>query len=57
MDVRKMSFSDGEFNIVFDKGTLDSIFCAESSTIQINKALNEIHRVLNHRGIYICISN
>ncbi len=33
MDVRKMKFEDFFFDCVIDKGTLDSLFCLESSTI------------------------
>jgi hypothetical protein len=31
MDVKKMSFEDNSFDIVFDKGTLDCVFCLESA--------------------------
>lgn len=57
MDVRQMELQDGSFNAVLDKGTVDSILCGEASTLNIQKALNEIARVLDSKGIFICISH
>ncbi len=57
MDVLDMSdFKQGEFNIVIDKGTLDSILCGDNSEPNALKMLSEIYRVLSPNGIYICIS-
>lgn len=49
-------FSDGEFNIVIDKGTLDSILCGENANPLADKMINEIYRVLDKNGVFICIS-
>jgi ubiquinone/menaquinone biosynthesis C-methylase UbiE len=57
MDVRSMDLMDGRFNIVLDKGTLDCILCGEASTLNVQKALNEISRVLDNKGVFICISH
>jgi SAM-dependent methyltransferase len=54
MDVRKMTFPDGDFQAVIDKGTLDSIFFAGEP--EVISALSEISRVLKKRGVYICLS-
>jgi len=57
MDVLDMSENkQGEFNVVLDKGTLDSILCGDNSTPNAEKMLSEIHRVLAPNGIYICIT-
>jgi ubiquinone/menaquinone biosynthesis C-methylase UbiE len=57
MDVLDMSdFKQGEFNVVLDKGTLDSILCGDNSTPNAEKMLSEIHRVLAPNGIYICVT-
>ena len=45
-----MSLQDSSFDVVVDKGTLDSILCGEASTLNVQKALNEIARVLNSKG-------
>ena len=56
MDVRQMSFEDGMFDAVIDKGTFDSILCGDGSGPNAEQMLNEIHRVLSPNGVYICIS-
>ncbi|KAF4696120.1 hypothetical protein FOZ60_002350 [Perkinsus olseni] len=57
-DCRALEFSDGMFDVVIDKGTLDSILCGEGSSQNAQKMLSEISRVLNpSKGVYICISH
>jgi ubiquinone/menaquinone biosynthesis C-methylase UbiE len=57
MDVLDMSeFKSGDFNVVVDKGTLDSILCGDNSEPNAHKMLSEIYRVLNPNGTYICIT-
>ena len=51
-----MEFEDGSFDLVLDKGTLDCVLCGDNSTVNTEKAINEIYRVLSNNGIYICIS-
>lgn len=57
MDVKSMDLQDGTFQLVLDKGTLDSVLCGEASTLNVQKALNEISRVLDTKGVFICISH
>ena len=54
MDVRKMSFPDGDFQAIVDKGTLDCLFYLGESDVMT--AMAEISRVLKKRGVYVCVS-
>jgi ubiquinone/menaquinone biosynthesis C-methylase UbiE len=54
MDVRKMTFPDGNFQAVIDKGCLDCLFFAGETDVLA--ALTEIARILKGRGVYLCIS-
>ncbi|XP_058793465.1 eEF1A lysine and N-terminal methyltransferase homolog isoform X2 [Phymastichus coffea] len=58
MDATKMTYSDGKFSVVLDKGTLDALMSDtnESTIASTTKYLNEIKRVLKNNGRYICIS-
>ena len=57
MDVMNMKdFQSNEFNVVIDKGTLDTILCGDNSEANVEKMLQEINRVLKSNGVYICIS-
>lgn len=57
MDVLDMSeINSGDFHVVLDKGTLDSILCGDNSVSNAEKMLSEVYRVLNANGVYICIT-
>lgn len=57
MDVMNMKdIPNAEYNVVLDKGTLDSILCGDNSEENCEKMLLEINRVLKPNGIYICVS-
>ena len=57
MDVLDMSeFQIGEFNVVLDKGTLDSVLCGDNSVPNAEKMMQEIHRILAPNGVYICVT-
>lgn len=58
MDVLSMKdhFQGGDFNVVIDKGTLDTILCGDNSEANVEKMLMEINRVLKPNGVFICIS-
>jgi len=57
MDLRAMEFPEGAYNVVIDKGTLDSVLCGEGSTLNVQKMLMEVSRVLDSKGVYILISH
>ena len=42
------------FNFVIDKGTLDSLVCAETN--KVSKMLENVHSLLMPRGIFVCVS-
>merc|ERR1711881_485963 len=50
-------FPDGVFNVVMDKGTIDSILCGEGSTHNAHKTLMEVSRVLSPNGVYVAVSH
>lgn len=56
MDVLDMKFKNGEFDIVLDKGTLDSVLCGDNSAPNVEKMLSEVYRVLSPNGIYVCVT-
>merc|ERR1719240_1074659 len=57
MDGRAMELPDGNFNVVVDKATLDSVLCGEGSTHNAQKMLQEVSRVLQPNGVYLCVSH
>merc|ERR1711924_180648 len=60
MDCRSMEFPDGVFNVVLDKGSLDSILCGEGSTHNAQKPMMGMTASLasddkdNVHYIYVC---
>ena len=56
MDVRQLTYDDGSFDAIIDKGTFDSILCGDGSGPSADQMLSEIHRVLAPNGVYICVS-
>ncbi|XP_069823714.1 eEF1A lysine and N-terminal methyltransferase isoform X2 [Dendropsophus ebraccatus] len=58
MDATQTSFSDGHFQAVLDKGTLDAILTdTDAATLETTtKLLTEIGRVLQCGGRYVCVS-
>jgi ubiquinone/menaquinone biosynthesis C-methylase UbiE len=60
MDACNMEFSDGYFNIVFDKGTTDALLSHGEEEIGTNPKLqelmSEVYRVLKPGGIFCLIS-
>lgn len=57
MDVRKLEFQSDRFDLVFDKGTLDSILCGDDAEVSAAKAISEIARVLVPGGVFIMVSH
>lgn len=58
MDALNTTFSNDEFNVVLDKGTLDALMPDDSEeTIErIDKYFSEIKRLLKLGGRFVCIS-
>ena len=56
MDVREMSYSDGQFGSVVDKGTLDCLFFLDETNEQVTKMLKEVSRVLKPGGRYVVVT-
>jgi len=58
MNVKEMTFDDGAFSVVLDKGTLDAIYShdSEEMVIEVEKMFAEILRVLKVGGRYICVT-
>jgi len=46
MDARELKFPDESFDVIIDKGTLDSVLCGEETVRNSATMLAEIHRVL-----------
>jgi len=54
MNVTDLKFPDGSFDLAFDKGTLDALFCA-AVDVDLQKMIENVYRILRpSRGIY-CI--
>ena len=56
MDACDMNFDNGNFDIVIDKGTLDSILCSDESSHNANRCVAEINRILQPNGSLFCVS-
>ena len=55
MDCTKMDFPNNSFEYIFEKGTIDALYCSESSS-NVLKVLGEIARILKPEGYFISIS-
>lgn len=56
MNAKKMYYGNNFFDVVIDKGLLDTILCGENALVEASKLTKEITRVLKPNGIYILIS-
>ncbi|KAF8778548.1 eEF1A lysine and N-terminal methyltransferase like protein [Argiope bruennichi] len=58
MDIFKLTFDDGIFSVVVDKGTLDALLVDKSEEVdeRINTMFSQIERVLRNGGRYLCFS-
>eukprot|EP00240_Pyramimonas_obovata_P015568 CAMPEP_0118924158 /NCGR_PEP_ID=MMETSP1169-20130426/2422_1 /TAXON_ID=36882 /ORGANISM="Pyramimonas obovata, Strain CCMP722" /LENGTH=278 /DNA_ID=CAMNT_0006865245 /DNA_START=21 /DNA_END=857 /DNA_ORIENTATION=+ len=58
VDFTNMSMlSDDSFNLVIDRGVIDSLICGDDGHQRVAKALSEIQRVTTVGGIYVCFSH
>lgn len=56
MNMCALEFGDASFNVVLDKGTMDSILCGKGSIENVAKMCNEVSRVLKPDGVFIIVS-
>eukprot|EP00703_Trepomonas_sp_PC1_P000752 JAP95854.1 Endothelin-converting enzyme 2 [Trepomonas sp. PC1] len=56
MDCTEMTFQEAQFDMVFDKGTLDSILCGEGAADRAQQMLEGVLKCLKNQGNYVCIS-
>ena len=56
MDVKKMTFTDMSYDVIIDKACLDAQLCGDNSAPNSTCMLKEVHRVLAHDGVYICVT-
>lgn len=56
MDVRKLSYPAGSFDMVLDKSTIDTLMCSDNPLTNVAAMVDEAYRVLKPGGIYFAIS-
>merc|ERR1711968_155952 len=56
MNCCALDFPDETFDVVIDKGTLDSVLCGEGSTANTAKMCSEVSRVLKPKGVFLIVS-
>lgn len=56
MDVMKMEFPDSTFDVVIDKGTVDSLLCGSNSFHNVYQMNKNVARVLKRGGRYIVVT-
>lgn len=56
MDVQKMTYSDGFFDCLIDKGMLDCFYCSDEVDKNVESCLAEVSRVLKPNGIFILVT-
>ncbi|EPR60872.1 methyltransferase, putative [Toxoplasma gondii ME49] len=54
LDMKQLD--DGDFDLVFDKGTMDCVLCGDNSFDNVQKMLREVSRILAPGGVYIVVS-
>ncbi|KAG9396049.1 Methyltransferase domain [Carpediemonas membranifera] len=56
MDTTHLYYPSETFDVVIDKGTLDSVLCGSDSFVRASATLQEVYRVLKPNGFFISIS-
>jgi len=54
MDLLDLSFPDGSYDVVFDKGTLDALYAGAAKSVMV--AVAQIFRVLRPGGLFVSMS-
>ena len=57
MDIRSLDVDPNSFQCIIDKAALDCVFCSQDTAESVNKALEEVYRVLAPGGTYLCFSH
>lgn len=57
MNVYSLDSLDDKFDVVFDKGLLDSLLCEKKALNKIQRFFQYVYDVLNSNGVYIIVSN
>ena len=57
MDMRKLDFGPERFDLVVDKGSLDSLLCGDDAEVSAARAVAEIARVLVSGGVFVMVSH
>ena len=56
MDVMKLEFPDSSFDVVIDKGTVDSLLCGSNSFHNVYQMNKNVSRVLKKGGRYLVVT-
>ena len=56
MDAQNLDFSDGFFDIIIDKSTIDCMVCCQNAEKLIENTMKECQRVLKPTGYLLSIS-
>eukprot|EP00698_Gefionella_okellyi_P006283 TRINITY_DN15668_c0_g1_i1.p1 TRINITY_DN15668_c0_g1~~TRINITY_DN15668_c0_g1_i1.p1 ORF type:complete len:371 (+),score=53.88 TRINITY_DN15668_c0_g1_i1:106-1218(+) len=56
MDAFHTSFSDAQFAVVLDKGTIDAIICGADGANDVVRLCHEMNRILQPSGCFVIIS-
>lgn len=56
MDVTRLEFPEASFDVVIDKGTIDSLLCGSNSFHNVYQMNKQISRVLKRGGKYISVT-
>ena len=56
MDAKALSYGNASFDAIIDKACFDAILCGKDAKENSETFLNEIHRVLNANGVYVCVT-
>ena len=56
MDVLKLEFPDSTFDVVIDKGTIDSLLCGSNSFHNVYQMNKQVSRVMKKGGKYVAVT-
>jgi len=56
MDISNLSFESGKFDVIIDKGTIDTCLQSDFPKADAKKIFKEVDRVLKDDGIFLSLS-